>query len=376
MITSPRLQVLLVEDDPDDLVQYERDLPDVFRSKSLEVDLHTCEDFDEALARSSDPLYRFDLIVSDTYRGRTGDGDAAVLRMVDSYRGHKFCPLVVYSSGVRPAELKEGPFLLWADKAKAGDIERAIIELIETSIPQLARTMHDELERAASTYLWEFLEHHWENLNTPKRLDSSVLERIVRRRASMQIADIDPDSGTGILYRDAAEYYVYPSFEHLHYNLGDVIISREDPSDLRVILTPHCHLFIQPGDDEPRADHVLLARALKAEEVLGRQLEKAKKLNVEKREKQLLSWGQSPAKSDQRPAGRHWYLPAFIEIPHSFCDFMQVESVTYEDLSARFQRIATLSPPYAEALQSCFANFYAAVGIPLVRTASIESMLD
>jgi len=191
----------------------------------------------------------------------------------------------------------------------------------------------------------------------------------------MQIGDVDPDSGTGILQRDAAEYYVYPAFEHSHYNLGDVMKSRTDASDYRVILTPHCYLFLQPGQQKPRADHVLLTKALSVDVVLGDKLDRAKDFDELKQKKQLLSWGQSPSKSERPPAGRHWYLPAFVNIPHLFCDFMQVESVTYEDLPTRFERIATLTPPYAEALQSCFASFYASVGIPAVRTGSIKDML-
>ena len=64
-----RLQVLLVEDEPQDLEQYKRDFPDVFSSSRIEVDIHPCDNFDEALALTSNPLYRFDLIVSDTYKG-------------------------------------------------------------------------------------------------------------------------------------------------------------------------------------------------------------------------------------------------------------------------------------------------------------------
>ena len=111
MTDSPRMQVQLVEDEPEDLQQYMRDFPAVFESRNVDVDLHACDNFDDAISLSSNPLHRYDLIVSDTYRGKPSDGDAAVLSMVNSYQGHKFCPLVIYSSGVMPPELEEGPFL-------------------------------------------------------------------------------------------------------------------------------------------------------------------------------------------------------------------------------------------------------------------------
>ena len=132
-----------------------------------------------------------------------------MLKMVANYRGQRFCPLVVYSSGVKPTSLQEGPFLRWADKAKVGDIEQSINAVIDTNILQIARTLHEELERAAGSFLWEFLEKRWEQLNSPSQIEPKLLERIVRRRAAIQIADVDPKSGAGILERDAAEYYVY-----------------------------------------------------------------------------------------------------------------------------------------------------------------------
>src|ERR1700722_15904815 len=95
------LQVLLVEDEPTDLKAFERDLPEVFKQNHVDVHMHSSGSFAEASQLASDPLRRYDLIVSDTYRGPTQNGDADVLEMVNNYRGKRFCPLVVYSSGVK-----------------------------------------------------------------------------------------------------------------------------------------------------------------------------------------------------------------------------------------------------------------------------------
>ncbi len=87
-------------------------------------------------------------------------------------------------------ELTETAFVVWADKSTSNDIERAICQLLDTNIPQLARKLHDELERVAGSYLWGFLEEKWEQLNTPSSLDIAVLERMIRHRAAIQIGDI------------------------------------------------------------------------------------------------------------------------------------------------------------------------------------------
>jgi CheY-like chemotaxis protein len=372
---NTRLQVLLVEDEPEELMQYVRDFPEVFRSRGIEAKIHPCEDFDDAFERTSN--HRYDLIVSDTYKGPHGDRDARVLRMVDNYRGTRFCPLVIYSSGVKPPDLQEGAFVLWADKAKSGDIERAMNKLLDTNIPQLARQLHDDLDRTAGSYLWDFLEKQWQQLNEPSLLGARVLERMVRRRAAIQIGDVDPLSGTaGVAKRHAPEYYVYPAFEPSCFNLGDVLRSKQDSTDWRVILTPHCHLLKQSDQEKPRADHVLLVKAVKAEVVLGGKLDNARMLeDLTKKQKKLGRWAQSPAQTERRPEGRHWYLPSFLDIPHSFCDFMQVESISCEKVETDFERIATLISPYAEAMQSCFIGFYASVGLPDIQIESIMSLL-
>lgn len=371
------LQVLLVEDDPEDLQLFERDLPEVFKKYGIKVDLHPCDDFGEALARASNPLYRFDLIVSDTYKGEAKNREAEVLKMVGQYRGARFCPLVIYSSSVKPPDLKEGAFLVWADKATSGDIERAISQVLDTEIPQLARKLHDELDRTAGSFLWRFLEDRWTSLNKPSRMSSEVLERIIRRRAAIQLGDMDPTTDmSGLLERSAPEYCMYPAFDHSHYNLGDVLRAKSNPDDWRVVLTPHCYLFKQPDQAKPRADYVLLGRAVPVATVLGDKLENAKGVEQKAKLKKLSSWSRSPAQTDRQPEGRHWYLPAFLDIPHLYCDFLRVESVEYESLASDFERIATLVPPYAEAMQSCFSGFYASVGIPIMRVESIESIFS
>jgi len=371
-----RLQVLLVEDEPDDLRQYERDFPSVFSPYHLEVDIHPCGCFDEAFALTSNPLYRYDLIISDTYKGPTRNRDAQVMRMVNAYRGTRFCPLVVYSSSVKPADLKETAFIAWADKGKPRDIERAIKHLLDTNIPQLARKLHDDLENVAGSYLWTFLEDKWDQLNKPSLLNVTVLERMVRQRAAIQIGHSDSDSSsTGLLERHAPEYYVYPAFEQTYFNLGDVLRAKRDHADWRVILTPHCYLFKQSAQQEPRADYVLMVKAVEAKTVLGEQLENVKGKEDKAKQKKLELWSRSPAQTGRKPEGRHWYLPGFLDIPHCFCDFLQIESVPYKNVTANFERIATLTQPYAEALQSCFIGFYANVGILICNTVSIKSML-
>jgi len=108
-----------------------------------------------------------------------------------------------------------------------------------------------------------------------------------------------------------------------------------------------------------------------AKEVLGNNVVKAKGSP----EKFLSRWAQSPPRIADVQEGRYWFLPEFLDIPYSFCDLLQVESLPLGQVKQDFDPIATLAAPYAEALQSCFITFYGAIGIPNMRTKSIESIL-
>ena len=375
------LHVLVVEDDSEAMEQFLRDIPPAISRDGISVKLHSCETFERAIDLVNSSVHRFDLVVTDTYKGNARDKEVGAEGIISAYQGKRFCPLVIYSSGVKPDSIIESPFLLWADKSSEQNgksVEECINEVLDSGIPQLSRQLHNELDGTAGKFLWTFLEKNWEKLNKPQSLGAHALERIIRRRAATQIGDFEPRADSSPLKEVAgAEYYIYPSMNTQGYlNLGDILTKKEADSELSVILTPHCLLAPQVSNPKPKADYVLVAKVIEAKGLIGeKDLAKVKDLDSTKKAKQLLKWARSPAQDVGKPAGRYWYLPAFVDIPHSFCDFMQVSSVPINEATDKYNCIATLAPPFAEALQSCFAGFYSSVGIPTISTESIESLL-
>lgn len=372
--------MLLVEDNPEEMKQFSRDIPGVFKAKGHEARIDEKSSFEDAYKAIQSPNSRYDLIISDTYRGdpKTSD-DASVMGMIEEYRKGRFAPIVVCSSGVKPAALMTSDFVKWADKTTAQDIERAINETLDIGLPQIARNLHDDVDRAAGIFLWKFLEEYWEKLKSDTGIQKEQLERIVRRRVALQISDIAPGSDVyeAILNRHGFEYYIYPAFIQKHYNLGDIVRGKNDSNDFRVILTPHCHLFMDENRAQPKADFVLTVKTVSAKNILGEKLTNAKSeaANGTDQSKKLKQWAQSPAGTGRKPEGRHWYLPRFLEIPHLFCDLLQVESLTYGALETDYTKLATLTPPYAEALQECFSSFYGSVGVPEIDPTSISDLI-
>lgn len=369
------LNILLVDDDTQTLEQLNRILPNLFKDKDIKVNIDSKDSFEEAMTSVVNPHIRYDLVISDTYKGDFQERNAAVIDMVNKYREGKFCPIVVYSSGPRPDSLDCSAFVIWADKSVSNDLEDKIKEVLELGIPQTARTLHDELDKTAGDFLWSFLEKNWDQLNMNAGIDKDVINRIIRRRAASIMSDLTPGKYTAINNKYGLEYYIYPALEHDYFSLGDIVKSKQN-QQIRVILTPHCHLYKQPNQPAPRAEYILTVKTLPAKDVLGEKLQKTKDMAKTGQNKKLKIWARSPAGTEKPPNGRHWYLPKFLQIPHLYCDFLQVESLSHDDLSNSYERVATLLPPYAEALQECFSSFYGAVGIPEIEPESIRDILE
>jgi hypothetical protein len=368
------LQVLLVEDDVDYMGLLKRSLPDAFEKHGVDVTLHEAPTFEIADSLIDDLSRRFDLILSDTFRGEHKNHDVAVKAMIDKYRAGRFCPLVVFSASPRPTELTPQAFVMWADKADAGGIDEAIGRMLDTGVPQIARSLHDELDKLAGTYLWGFLDANWERLVEGKHVEGDGLVRLIRRRAALQLAEINytPGGRQHLTEVSGHEVYVYPPLNEVHYSLGEVIRKRADHSDIRVILTPHCYLALQIGQPTPRAEFVVTVKTRPVAAVLGEKLSNARAGDEAAFLKKVGTWINPPSHEQVgKPEGRYWYLPHFLEIPHAYCDFLQVESLPYAQMERDYEELAVLTPPFAESLQACYGAFHGSVGIPNVKPSSV-----
>jgi hypothetical protein len=317
------------------------------------------------------------VVVTDIYRDRKGQpkgispGDHQAKDIIAEIRSLRFCPIVAFSDGSAPESFKPGPFVKFADKSKPGDIEAKLTEVLQTGIPELARKLHVELDRSGGKYLWGFLEDRWDLLQAGGRMKPATLERLIRRRAAIQLGrlHVDSDSQREVEHVEGLEYYVCPPIAK-DLRLGEIIRHKTDRS-VRVVLVPHCHLTVQPSDTSPRADHVLTLKTVPARDVTVLEKEQWHK-DQTKRATQLRRRTKLEADIG-RPAGRYCFLPGFLDIPHLYCDLLQVESVLFSDVMANYERVAVLDTPFSEALQSSFARFYSSVGVPGL---NVEGVVD
>ena len=371
---SQNLSVLLVEDDEENLDLMMKSLPKTVSGYTIEWE--RCSDFDEAVHRIG--LRRYDLVVTDIYRDREGHEkeiveDEKALDILGSIRKTRFCPVVVFTDGSFPQSFETGPFIKFADKSKGNDdIVSKIEELIATDIPKIARKLHDELDLVAGSYLWEFLESKWDDLK--KDLSApDTLERLVRRRASIQIGrlDLGVSPPTEVENVEGVEFYIYPPISGEEIRLGQ-ILKHKNEKEYRVVLTPHCHLTVQKGETEPKTEYVLVARTVLAQDILKQYPPEGK--DNDRKLRNLARKTQSPADLGQ-PNGRYWFLPRFLNMQDLYCDFLQIESLSFDTIKSEYDRFAVLDTPFAEALQSCFNRFYSAVGLPNLQIDKFQRLI-
>jgi CheY-like chemotaxis protein len=356
------LNVLLIDDDPESLTLLMESLPDTVEDTTIRWE--PCGAFEEAFERIAER--RFDVVVTDIYRDRQAKdpvtGDPQGKGVLQEIRELRFCPVLLFTDGTFPPEPEEGPFVKLADKSPGNlQIVEKLADLIRTGIPELAHRLHDELDSTSGSYLWEFLDTNWAALEAGGLTQPDVLDRLIHRRAAVQLGRLE-SSGDAPVERptvEGAEFYLRPRIAP-ELRLGQIL---ERGGEYRVVLTPHCHLVVQPGQTAPRADYVLTARTETAASLFERMPLQGG--SATKKLGELRRRIQSPAGFGQ-PRGRYWFLPGFLAMPHLYVDFLQLESLEMQKALDDWESFAVLDVPFAEALQSCFVGFYSAVGLPML----------
>lgn len=361
-----RLSALFVDDDEEIVQQCEELLPKNIGGHEIEWSfVRSFEEAEELLQKT-----KFDVVVTDVYKGRKLTGRSGVspadnhaTKLVELVKGAGFSLVILYSDGPRPDEMIVGNSIKFIDKSAAdppfpSPVEQMLATLLEGRGRSLdvIRSIQSELERTIGSYIWGFIDEHWDALREDAAFEESGLERLIRRRVAIQVNErFESQSVARRPHADRYDYYVYPPLPG-PLRLG-TLVRRVTDQQLYIVLTPHCHLA-QNGKDKdgklnpPRADFVLLAQCLPAQNILG----------AVKETKKQAGCLRIPAIVGS-PEGRYCFLPKFASLPDVLCDLMQLSSVPHTNLvSKEYEKVAVVDSPFAEAIQSSFNRFYANVG--------------
>lgn len=249
-------QVVHVEDDPDTLRQVKEYLEEeTFDFGALRI--VGTSDFDEArdLLRER----RVDLLLLDVYRGDVSLGDSAGTEVLARWRATGFAPVVLHTALPEAVADHEGPFVRVVPK-EAGSLPRlgrAVREIFATRVPQIHRAAVDHLDSAVRSYMWGFVEEHWDEFRDLTEQPDFI--RLLLKRLGLQftrevaplirtvypgVTATDPSSDTV----HPVEYYVRPPIGP-DPQLGDLrrVPLGSEIDVLVVVVWPSCDLVHREG---------------------------------------------------------------------------------------------------------------------------------
>lgn len=263
--------VLLVEDDETVRRQVREYLSgEFFASRRLKVT--EISDLDQAFSLIHER--KADLVILDIYRGAAQPGrEQTGIRILDSIKNSGFVAVVIYTALPEGLEGQRSSFVRLVGK-EAGGLERLkaeITELFELRIPQVHRAIINHLDRALCSYMWQFVQVHWDGFSS--LVDKPEFLRLIVQRLAMAFARegisrmIEEVYGipsreqvTGGETVHPGEYYIKPPLGQ-DPMLGDIRLRGHDGDmEYLVVLWPSCDM-VSTGGRKPKTQYVLCARS-------------------------------------------------------------------------------------------------------------------
>ncbi len=370
MAPSPRpWSIAFVEDDDD----MRRQVKEYLEGETFtfgKVEVAETGSFDGALALLRER--KIDLVILDVFRGGTGRGDKAGIKVLEDWRATGFAPVVLHTA--LPEGLNEhcSAFVRLVAK-EAGSLPKLVNEIEELfalKIPQVHRAIFDHLEASLRDYMWGFVVTNWKDIGS--LVASPDFVRLLVHRLALQFARVGVGDMVEQLYPGTpgadpdpekvhpAEYYIKPPLD-TDPTLGDLrFIKRNDLEELFVVVWPSCDLVHRDG--KCKVDRALCARTLPISE-FEEHKKWAEQATPSKSETASLVALMSNSRKGSHQAERYHFLPAVWDIPAVVIDFQQLEHVEVAELRGA-RCLATVASPFAESIGARFIRYLGRLGTP------------
>jgi len=386
---NPPWTVLLVDDDPD----YLRDTAAEIREHGAAPDGHPPHVITEQSFSKAQELLRSSTVdvvvldVRDDHQATEGgpDDDRGV-RVFEDLKKLRFVPVVFFTAiESRVQDLHEPPLVQVVSKADGSEAAAAAVELaFQSGAPVAVRALGDHVREVTRQYLWDHVGPKWSSYQEAPRdqLANLLTSRLAKSLEYTSAHELQGALGDAMpTPRDwhPSRMYVLPPLAEAH-STGDLVRDRDN--SWSVLLTPACDL-VSRSNGSCKADRILLARAEPLTEVPAFQAwlaaDRAAQSSLAA---QPLGGYQAGAAADHRSlqtaskkaAGelkallsgttldRYFHLPGFFDIPDLLIDLQHIESHPHHDLST-LTLVASLNPPYSQALQARFTRYVGRVGL-------------
>lgn len=190
------------------------------------------------------------------------------------------------------------------------------------------------------------------------KTDSSKTEKaLLRFTLNHLIQELDDDEDTCF----PEEVYIYPPLcDGLK---TGCIVKRKDGPGLCVVLNPACDLVVR-RDGKFKAERILLIEIDEEARVYGPVLKKLEKKKDKKDKIETFF-------KNSYNLFHHW-LPKTIFFPGGFINFRKLCTLSYEDLTAQFEKPhIQISPHFVKDILARFSSYYARQGQPDIECTTI-----
>lgn len=370
-------QILHVDDDPDVLERVREYVEGEEIGGWGRAKVTGLASFDDALAELE--TRRFDLMILDVRLGGHEDQDLLPeeeegVRTLDQIRERRFLPVIFWTGLPGKVQHLAGPLVHVLDKTDGLNIlTDSVRQLFATRLPALDRALRHLVEEEQRRYMWEFVAHHWDELQGDG--DHMALAYLLVRRLGrsfsgpgiQRVADELGEHGPagpepGKIH--AAEMYIAPPLPGTGPGAADLYRERLGHGETWwLVVTPSCDL------EHDKAEYVVLAACEPLED-----------------DRRMRAWSESDNRRNREKVrdlvshktggqdDRHLFLPAAPTVPNLVTDFQCVRSVTRQEL-AGMERVASLASPFAEAVANRFVRYFGRVGTDDLDVESIMAEL-
>jgi hypothetical protein len=252
-------------------------------------------------------------------------------------------------------------------------LKSEIARLTKHKLPFLKDNVHTYVEQEFKKYFWDVIQKENDKFS-PDADDFSLGYMLLRNFADSlskeNIKNILGDDSINHEKVHPMEFYIYPIDSSKEFENGE-IIKNKSTNEIFVILTPSCDFIerFKKGKNEGRsADKVLLVKTKLLTECKEFKTYQQTQNNDNKSKLEKLI---NSGKSD-----RYFFLPKVPFIENRVIDFQLNNTISYDDLTTGFERIAKLDSPFAQSMTSSYIRYYNRIGFPDIDTEYVINHLN
>jgi CheY-like chemotaxis protein len=356
-------RILVIEDQLQLAEDVKREIADSFESESdpdLIIDIET--DFERGYSSVRSGAY--DMVVLDVRRDETEESAADIdagRRAFAQIKNARFVPVIFWTA--LPDEVADSvypPLITVTKKTSMQDVPLRIRDAIDSGAVSAMKSVGDSVEDVIRRHMWEEVAPNWSEYRDDT-FDS--ISQVLITRIARMLEGQNAEKFTSHPHHR----YVYPPVAAMR-GPGDIVRKNADDSaEWYVVLTPACD-FVPRKDGTPNAEFVVIARARSLDV-----FEKYQKWTTKPHDD--VKWDSLRQSVLMATHTRHSYLPAFRSIPDLVIDLQEVASIKFEELS-NFDAVASLAPPFAEALISQYSHYVGRIGVPDLNSDAVRDRLS